>query len=108
MLENKTNGSKSSEGKLSLYALILGAITILSQVAGKLFLNVDLGIDIEGVFYSLTGVTGLYTLGRSFVKNSVLKNVDMAEPEKEEKPEYNDEIQKLVEQIAVSINKKIT
>lgn len=100
----KTNGSKSSEGKLSLYALILGGITILSQVAGKLFLNVDLGIDIEGVFYSLTGVTGIYALGRSFVKNGLSKS---GEPVKEEKPEFNEEIRKLVDQIAISITKKM-
>lgn len=67
-LDMLTAGRVTTEHRITWAAIILGAVVILGQIVGTLFLGVDLGVDVDHVLMLITGGGAAYTVGRTGVK----------------------------------------
>jgi hypothetical protein len=65
---NGNNGASTSENKITWAAIALGALAIIAQIIGQLFFNLDLGVNIDGTLYTISGGGAIYTIARSGLK----------------------------------------
>ena len=72
MLIGQTNGKASSEYKFTFAFTIIGVILILAEVACHFFTGNSLGVNIQNVFYAITGLGGGYQIARTVTKSRAI------------------------------------
>ncbi len=70
-VKGKTAGSKSTEGRLTIGAIACGVVAIVGQVAGKLFFDIDLGVNIDTTLTKVTGGGAIYAVARTVLKSAI-------------------------------------
>ena len=63
-----SKGTQTSEHGLTKIAMITAAVSIVAQIVGQMFFNIDLKIDVDAALLALTGGGGLYTISRGLLK----------------------------------------
>ena len=70
-IQGKTNGRESSEHRITWVTMLASLIAIAAQVAGKLWLGIDLGVNIDLALATGFGSGATYTVARMVVKTGV-------------------------------------
>ena len=74
MPEDIKPGKESSEHGVTWLAMLVAALSIVAQIAGQMFMGIDLGIDIDTALLAMGLPAGVYTVVRGAVKGIAAKN----------------------------------